>query len=481
MSSEWYFESARVLARRIRKRELSSVELVDAFLARIERVNPAINAVVTIDPERARAEARRADERLASGAPLGPLHGLPMTVKDAFEVAGMRTTAGATRWSEHVPAKDAIAVQRLRDAGAIIAGKTNTPAYCSDFQSYNEMFGTSNNPWDAARTPGGSSGGSAAALAAGLTPLELGSDIAGSIRVPSSFCGTFGHKPTHGTVPTRGHLPPLPGALDVPDLSVSGPMARDTDDLALMLSVIAGPSPEQAKAYTLRFPPPRATSLRSYRVAAWLDDPFCPIDTEVKASIQAAVDTLRRAGAHVVEAHPDFELGEVYALYRQLLDPIMIAGATKITAQLEAIVNGPKENPLVIIARNSLARHADWIVAHERRLQLGAKFARFFEDYDVLLCPITPAPAIKHDQSKPQFARKFEINGRERDYNDFMVWPTFATAAHLPATAAPVGRTKSGLPIGLQVIGPYLEDLTTIDFGGRLSELTGGFVRPPGF
>lgn len=481
MSSEWYYESARVLARRIRKRELSSVELVDAFLSRIERVNPAINAIVTLDPERARAEAKRADQILASGAPVGPLHGLPMTVKDAFEVAGMRTTAGARRWSDHVPATDALAVQRLRQAGAIIAGKTNTPAYCSDFQSYNDIFGTTNNPWDPTRTPGGSSGGSAAALAAGLTPLELASDIAGSIRIPAGFCGVFGHKPTHGTVPMRGHIPGPPGTLAIADLAVTGPMGRDPDDLAFMLSSIAGPTSEAAKGYTLRFPPPRATSLRSYRVAAWLDDPFCPIDAEVKTSLQGAVEALRRAGVAVVEAQPDFKLGEVYALYRELLDPILVAGSTKVIAQLESIVNGPKDAHIVITARNSLARHADWILANERRAQLRVTLARFFEDYDVLLCPVAPLPAIKHDHSKPQFARKFQINGQSRDYNDFMAWPSFATAAYLPSTAAPVGRTKSGLPVGIQVVGAYLEDLTTIDFAGRLSELTGGFVRPPGF
>lgn len=480
--TEWYFESARVLARRIRLREQSSVELVESFLSRIAKVNPALNAVTTLEPERARVEAKRADEVLASGAPLGPLHGVPMTVKDAFEVSGMRTTGGAKRWTDHVPAQDAITVRRLRDAGAIIAGKTNTPAYCSDWQSYNELFGTTNNPWDVSRTPGGSSGGAAAALAAGMTPIELGSDIAGSIRLPPAFCGVFGHKPTQNLVPTRGHVPPQPGTLASQDLVVSGPMARTADDLALLLPILAGPVPEIAKAYSVSLPPPRVATLRGYRVAAWLEDAAFPVDAEVAARLHATVDALRRAGVSVDDARPEFSLADAHSIYRRVFDPLIAAGSPpQVIEQLEAAAAGPDTLPIVITARNSLARHYEWLVANEQCAKLRATLARFFENYDVLLCPVTPVAAFAHDHSLPQFMRTITVNGAARPYMNLTGWISFATTTGNPATVAPIGRTKAGLPVGIQIVGPYLEDLTSIDFAGRLSDVVGGFEPPPGY
>lgn len=482
--TDWHFESVRVLARRIRRRELSSVELVDAFLDRIAEHNPALNAVVSLDPGRARAEAKRADERLSAGAHgrLGPLHGVPMTIKDGYEVAGMRSTAGAKPWAEHVPAQDALAVQRLRDAGAIVLGKTNTPAFCSDFQTYNTLFGTTHNPWDLTRTPGGSSGGAAAALAAGLTPIELGSDIAGSIRLPAAFCGVLGHKSSYDLVPTRGHIPGPPGTLARGDLVVAGPMAREADDLAYLLPILAGPTPEVAKAYRLALPAPRATTLRGYRVAAWLDDPAFPLDDSVAQPLHDALDALRKAGVTVDAVHPDFGLAEAHAVYSRLFDPITVVGLPdKVITQLEAAAASGETNALTRMARNALARHTDWLVAHEQRERLRAKLARFFEDYDVLLCPVAITAAFAHDQAQPQFARTLMVNGERRPYHDLMGWLTFVTATYSPATVAPIGRTRAGLPVGMQIVGPYLEDLTTIDFAGRLGELVGGFEAPPGY
>jgi amidase len=479
---DWYFESGRVLARRIRARELSSVELVNAVLARIEKVNPPLNAVVLLDPERARAEAKRADELLASGAVVGPLHGVPMTVKDAFEVTGMRTTAGAKRWTDYVPTSDAVAVRRLREAGVIVLGKTNTPAHCADWQSFNDIYGTTNNPWDVSRTPGGSSGGAAAALAAGLTPIELGSDIAGSVRVPPSFCGVYGHKSTHDLVPMRGHIPPPPGSRAVQDLVVTGPMARTADDLALMLPIIAGPVPELAKAYSVRLAPPRAASLRGYRVAAWFDDVMFPIDAEMRARLQATVEALRKAGVTVDDARPEFSLEEAHANYRVLFDPIIPSAAPqKVITQLEAVAGGLVTEPLVVTARNSIAPHYMWIRADEERAQLRAKLARFFENYDVLLCPVTQVPAFAHNHVHPQFLRTLTVNGNAVPYTNIMGWMSFATSTGNPATVAPIGRTKAGLPIGVQIVAPYLEDLTSIDFAGRLGEVVGGFEPPPGY
>lgn len=463
-------------------RELSSVELVEATLARIEQVNPSLNAVVTLAPERAREEAERADALLARGELLGPLHGVAMTVKEAYEVAGMRTTAGAKRWSDHVSERDAVATARLRAAGAIIVGKTNVPAHCSDWQSYNDVYGTTNNPWDVTRTPGGSSGGAAAALATGMTPLELGSDIAGSIRLPSAFCGVFGHKVTFDLVPMRGHVPPAPGSLATPDLGVGGPMARTADDLALLLPILAGPDTEYAKAYSLRLPPPRAATLRGYRIAAWLEDPAFPIDTEISERLHAAVEGLRRAGIRVDEARPEFGLAEINATYRRLFDPIIIAGTPPATiAQLEAVAATGATDPLTTTARNSISRHYEWMVADQERAQLRAKFARFFQNYDVLLCPITPVTAFPHDHSKPQFLRTLQQNGKTISYMDLPGWVSIATGSGHPATVMPVGRTPGGLPVGMQIIAPFLEDLTSIDVAGRASEILGGFEPPPGF
>lgn len=395
----------------------------------------------------------------------------------------MRTTSGAKIWRDHVPAGDAIAVQRLRAAGAIILGKTNTSAFCADVQSFNEIFGTTNNPWNTARTSGGSSGGAAVALAAGLTPIEVGSDIAGSIRIPASFCGVFGHKPSYGLVPMFGHIPGPPGSLGPADLGVAGPMARDVDDLALLLDLLAGPAPDQAKAYRLQLPAARAQSLRGYRAGTWLDDAAYPVERAVRERLEACASALRGAGVEVREARPELTLREVYATYRKLLDPVVTSGLPeKQVARLEQqSASGEPGTAAARFASNALLRHRDWLAAHQLRQQMRARWARWFEDYDVLLAPVTITPAFAHDHTHPQYDRRVQVDGQSRAYDDLMAWPSVATFAYLPATAVPVGRTAAGLPVGMQIIGPYLEDRTTIDFAGRLTELIGGFTPPSGY
>lgn len=480
--TELAFVGAKELVRSIRRKELSSVEVTEYFLERIEQRNPAVNAVVTLDAEGARKAAAAADEAVARGAKLGPLHGLPMTVKDAFEVTGLRTTSGAAVWKDHISKTDALVIERMKAAGAIILGKTNTPAFCGDVQSYNPIFGTTNNPWDVTRTPGGSSGGSAAALAAGMTPLEIGSDIAGSIRTPANFCGVFGHKPTFELVPARGHMPGPPGALHYSDLGVMGPLGRSVDDLVLLLDVIAGPVPERAKAYRLQLPAARASSLRGYRVACWLEDERCALDPSVAASLNDAIASLERAGVHVERAKPGFELRESYKVYRALLDPIMGAGlSSKVVSMLEAhAANAGPDDPVASFTRNALVRQRDLLVILEKREQLRAKWAQFFAEFDVVLCPVTPIPAFAHDHSQPQPARTLQIGGQTRAYDELFVWNSLATSAHLPATVVPIGRA-GGLPVGLQIVGPYLEDRTCLDFAGRVSDVLGGFTPPPGY
>jgi len=477
------FRSASELAAALRRRELGSRELLEHLLARIERFDGGLNAVVTLDVERARAAADAADRALAAGDAKGALFGLPMTVKDTFETAGLRTTCGVPALSQHVPAADAIAVARLRAAGAVIFGKTNTPTWAGDWQTTNPIFGTTNNPWDRTRTPGGSSGGSAAALAAGFTPLELGSDIGGSIRVPAHCCGVFGHKPSHGLVPQRGHIPGEPGTRSERDLNVIGPLARTVDDLELALDVVAGALPELAHALTLRLPPPRATKLADFRVAAWFDEPACAIDREMRGLLERAADTLTKAGARIDrEARPAVDFREAVDLYVALLMPIMSlelpdAVAEQMAKAGEQVPDGAS-GLLSASVRANAARHRDWLRTHERRERIRARWADFFRDHDVLLCPVMLTPAFVQDPSEFS-SRRILVNGEDRSYMENIEWPALVTMALLPSTVIPVGRTAGGLPVGVQVVGPLLEDRTTLAFARAAERELGGFAPPP--
>ena len=480
------FRSAVDLVAAIRRHEVGCRELLDHHVARVERLNPRINAVVTLDVERARRRADAADRALARGEAVGPLHGLPMTIKDVMETAGLRTTSGADVYADHVPAADATAVARLVAAGAVVFGKTNTPALAMDCQTYNSLFGTTSNPFDTSRAPGGSSGGAAAALAAGLTPLELGTDIGGSIRNPAHYCGVYGHKPTFGIVPMRGYIPPPPGTLSDTDVNVIGPLARTADDLALALDVLAGPDDERAVAWRLALPPPRRTALREYRVAAWLDDPECPTDGDVGARLQGAVDALAAAGARVDDrARPALALREAYRNYYQLLclATCGILGPDEFASLAGYADRLPPDadHLMARFARSLTARHRDWVVLHEARERYRSVWADFFRKHDVLLCPVTPVAAIPHDQNPNWADRTIRVNGETRPYEDQLVWAGLVGMAYLPATAAPVGRTPGGLPVGIQIVGPYLEDRTPIDLARRLADLVGGFQIPPGF
>jgi amidase len=445
---------AHVLSEAIRRRDVSSRELLEHYLDRVERLNPPLNAVVTLDPDGGRQAADAADAALARGDVDGPLHGVPMTIKDTFETAGMRTTCGLAAW-DCVPDRDAAAVRLLRDAGAVIFGKTNTPTMAGDWQTFNAVFGTSNNPWDTTRTTGGSSGGSAAALAAGMTALELGSDIAGSIRVPSNWCGVCGHKSSWGIVPQRGHLPPKPGSLAGTDLAVMGPMARDVEDLELALGILARPEGHQAVGWRLELPAPRAETLSELRFAVWFDDPAYPIEDEIRNALESAVAAMQQAGARIVDAQPPVALPEMVGLHLELILPIHGGDAATLL-------------------------HREWLSANERREQLRARMADFFRDVDALLMPVAVVPAIPHDHSEPFAGRKIQSSGGSRPYMDMFGWVALATVAYLPATVVPVGRTPTGLPVGVQIVGPYLEDRTTLAVARHIEHLLGGFVAPPG-
>ena len=399
--SDLAYATAIEIAHKIQKKEISSREVLDCFLVRVESLDKSINCVVTIDAERARAEADAADAALARGQSLGPLHGVPMTIKDSFQTAGMRTTSGAPELKDFVPQEDAWPVARLREAGAIIYGKTNLPIYAGDLQSYNEIFGTTNNPHDTSRTPGGSSGGAAAALACGFTPLELGSDIGGSIRLPSHMAGVVGHKPSYGIVPAHGQIPGPPGTLTQADLAVVGPMARNVEDLELGLDIMAGPDRWNHPAWRLELPAARKTELKDYRIAAWLDDVRCPVEPEVKALLENAARTLSTAGARVdTDARPDFSLEKMANTFMALLQSALAGGVSrdKIEEYARSSGNTSTDQTRLLFAM----RHREWLSYNERRMQMRKRWEEFFENWDIMLLPVMSCPAIKHDQSEPK-------------------------------------------------------------------------------
>lgn len=475
-----HWSSAIELAAAIRSGEVSSREALDHLLDRQAALDGPINSVVTIDAERARAEALAADEAQARGEDLGPLHGVPMTVKDSFSTKGMRTTSGAPELSDHVPTVDAHPVARLREAGAVIYGKTNLPIYAGDLQTYNEVFGTTANPYHLDRSPGGSSGGSGAALAAGFTPLELGSDIGGSIRFPSHMSGVVGHKPSYAVVPAHGQIPGPPGTLTQADLAVAGPMARSVPDLVLGLDIMAGPDRWNAPAWRLELPPPRQSSVGDYRVATWLDDQFCPVDDEVRTLLEGAATALAGAGATVDVAQPAFTLEKAATTFAQLLNAAL-AGGYKLN-QLDRFATDTGEGHAADIRRWTAMRHREWLGANERRLQMRLRWEEFFAGgWDVLLCPVMPRAAVEHDHSDPMAERRTFFGGQERNYMELLRWSAPAGACLLPATTVPVGLTSDGLPVGVQIIGPYLNDRTTLDVAAKLHEILGPLPHPAGF
>jgi amidase len=478
--SELAYSSAVAIADRIRQREISSREAVDYFLARVETLDEHINSVVTIDAERARTEADAADAALARGEVRGPLHGVPMTVKDSFQTAGMRTTSGAPELASFIPTEDAWPVARLREAGAIIFGKTNLPIYAGDLQSYNKVFGTTNNPHDVSRTPGGSSGGSAAALACGFTPLELGSDIGGSIRLPSHMSGIVGHKPSYGIVPAHGQIPGPPGTLTLADLAVAGPMARTIQDLKLGLDIMAGPNRWEKPAWHLELPPPRRPTLKQYRVAAWLDDPACRVEPEVGQLLEGAVQKLAAAGVRVDhDARPEFTLEKVADTFFALLQAALAGGVP--ADRLDEYAATVGDMPAAHTRRLLAMRHRQWLSYNERRLQMRKRWEEFFTQWDAILLPVMPCPAIAHDHSEPMASRMASVGAEQRPYWDLTTWMAPAGACYLPVTVIPVGRLKNGLPTGIQIVGAYLHDRTTLDLAEHLLPLVGGCPRPPGF
>ena len=453
---------------------VSATHLFEATLARIDALNPGINALIEVDREAGFRDAAASDARLAAGT-ARPLEGLPISIKDCFDVAGMGNRAGTALFTDHRPSEDAIAVARLRAAGAVIFAKSNVPAFAGDFQTYNKLFGTTNAPFDLARSPGGSSGGAAAAIASAMSALELGSDIGGSIRWPAHCCGIYGLKPTWDLVPTYGHVPPAPGLRlrQSADMVVAGPLARSARDLELALKLIAGPLNATGPAFLT--PPPRREP-QGLRLALWADDAFSRVDVPVRDGVIRAANALMREGAHVDDqARPALDFAELYEAYALLLHAITAAGLPE-AARQRLIAKASQLSPhdrshAALQARGARLNGDDYALVQSRRKAAKTAFAAFFEHYDALLLPPAPCQAIHHDHKPDAMARVITVNGAERPYFDLTHWAAFATFCGLPACVAPLPEPQNGLPTGVQIICATGHDRQAIAIAAMLGQI----------
>jgi amidase len=447
----------------VQAREVTATGLLELYAARIGRLNPLVNAVVTLDLERAARDAAAVDGRLARGDTVGPLAGVPMTIKDAIEVGGIRSTGGAVELQGHVPVGDAPAVASLRAAGAVIVGKTNVPRWCNaETETHNELFGTTNNPWDVSRSVGGSSGGSAAAVAAGLSSCDLGTDIGGSVRIPSHYCGTYALKPSFGVVPQLGYLSHVGAGRVGADMNVFGPITRSADDLELLLGVLSRPAPEEALAWQVALPAPRRARLADYRIGTWFDEPAMQVAATYREALEGAADALRAAGARVATSRPDVGFREQLDLWMELAGA---AASPSLPADIQKAASG---------------LHLRWIRNHERREELRDRWRAWFEDHDALLCPVVLSSAPPHDLTGDPFARTIDVDGVARNtMTEIPQWTGLVNVIGFPACVAPIGHTPDGLPVGMQIVTGYLRDREAIDLARHLQDVVASFAPPP--
>jgi len=471
------YATARAMLANLKAKRISARELLDAHAARNDALATSINAVTVTDLDRARKDAQAIDDARANGASLGALAGLPMTIKDGYDVEAMPATAGFPPYAARPKnCADAELVARTREAGAVIWGKTNVPVFLSDWQSYNSIYGTTNNPYDTTRVPGGSSGGAAAALATGITPLEIGSDIGGSLRTPANFCGVTALKPTWGKLPMRGHVPPPPGIDVETDLGVGGPMARNVDDLKLLWNVL------NKSRETLR------RDIKGARIAIWDEDPLLPLSRDVKDAVARAADALARQGAQIETVKAPVNTRELLVNYMWLLISIVSAGVPEATlneitktrdADLKAFASSrdPWSREL---NRLAIAARADEVLAAQRARQtLKDQMATFYTSHDAILMPIAPVTAFKHDHSEPFSARLLDVGGTPTPYPTMLGWIALATALHLPALAVQAGRSPANMPVGVQIVGPSNGEDRLFDFAAAVEEGVGEFRTPP--
>ncbi|WP_410646954.1 amidase [Amycolatopsis sp. cmx-4-54] len=473
------FQTAEEIIAALRAGAVTSAELTDEAIARIEREDEVLNAICVPDFDRARAAAHGADRARARGEDR-PLLGVPVTVKESYDMAGLPTTWGMPAHRDYMPVEDAVQVARLKAAGAVVLGKTNVPLGLQDIQSFNDIYGTTVNPWEHGRTPGGSSGGSAAALASGFGALSIGSDLAGSLRTPAHFCGVYAHKPTLGLAATRGMVPPTEPALPVDlDLAVAGPMARTARDLTLLLDVMAGPDPlTLGKAHNVTLPPARHERLGEFRVLVLDDHPLIPTGSAVRAGVHRVAAALADNGVRVERHTPLLpDLTEAATLYMELLISGSVARFP--IESLEQLRADADDQSLdAVRLRAMLFSHGDWMEADKRREVHRHGWRRLFAEFDAVLCPITPTPAFPHDHHPNPMERRIDIDGVEYPYFDQLVWAGLATMPGLPATAIPTGLSAEGLPVGVQLIGPMFEDRTPLRLAELLEREIGGFQAP---
>ena len=484
-ATEWAFSTTSETLSALASRQISSVELLQTYIRQV-RAHPEVNALVTIDEDRALREAREADALRANGAPVGRLHGLPISVKHDTKVGGMPSTYGSVSLKDYVPEHDSEAVARLRAAGAIVFARSNLPEFASDGQAYNGLHGTTRNPWDMTRTTGGSSGGSAAAVAAGMTGLELGSDMGGSIRIPAAWCGVFGLKPTWGVVPMSGAVPfpgESPGAsLMEADVAVTGPLARGADDLDLALRILAAPRHRGGMVPELRTP--RATSHQALRALVWLDDETVPTDPATLAVLEEACTALERDGAVVVRAQrPPADLGALEELFETMFMADLAGNLDE--ASFEEVASGldlmrASSQMSELHHLSTRLSHREWLALERRRRMFAMEWHAIFDDYDVVLTPTVLTTALEHDHSEPVWDRRFTLGGVSYPWRPTLTrWCGAPGVLRLPAVSVPVGTASNGLPVGMQVNADQYDDRNAIAAAALIAQSTGGYQRPP--
>ncbi|HEY5337765.1 MAG TPA: amidase family protein [Rhizomicrobium sp.] len=471
------YATARDMLADLAAKKISARELLDLHVARNDKLHQKLNAVIETDLDHARAAAKSIDDARAHKADLGVLAGLPMTIKDGLDVYGMPASSGARGFhGRRKDCNDADVVAATRKQGAVIWGKTNVPYMLGDIQSYNEIYGTTNNPYDVTRTPGGSSGGAAAALAAGITPLEIGSDIGGSLRHPANFCGVVSLKPTWNVLSLRGHIPPAPDSYsDNGDLGVVGPMARNVGDLRLLWNVLRGNNGNAE------------TSAKGARIAVWDEDPAFPLAHDVRVAVGRAADALSRQGATIGNAELPLAGAELMAPYMQALAAVLGSGLPDDVYNAFAAMHEQDRKTLAeggdggaAFRLSSTASYRDIARAAVARQKQKDKLAAFFDEgYDAILMPVTPVTAFAHNHQGSFADRVIEVDGKTVPYGSLLNWISLATSLHAPALALQAGRTASGLPVGVQLVGRWNNEDRLFDLAAALERETGGFETPP--
>lgn len=478
------FKSALELGRMLRARKISSQELLQSCLDQYAKHNDSINAVIVTQLDEARKAAAAADKRLKRGLALSVFDGVPMTMKESFDWVGTPSSWGDPELKDNFPKIDAVSVQRMKAAGAVPYGKTNVPFHLADWQSFNAIYGTTNNPWDVSRTPGGSSGGAAAALATGMSAVEIGSDIGASIRNPAHYCGVYGHKPTYGVVPYRGHL--MPGSVSISDITVAGPMARSARDLTAMMGLLAGSEGIEARGLQVNLPKASQKTFKDFRVAVKLSSAVSDVDASLQALLEKLGAFLRKRVKRLSwDARPDFSDQEAYENFITLLRATstkrMTPEEVEVYAAQARTLNKDDKSYVAMMTRAFGLSHSGWLKTNERRHQMALQWDHFFDDWDVMLCPAAASAAWPHDQKGERHERLIPVNGKMVSTIDQRFWAGYSCNFFLPSTVAPIGLTADGLPCGVQIITRAYGDYTALRFAELLEREYGGFVPPPGY